>query len=483
MNGLLYEYKLLEHLDFDGKGENFVRENFVSPLLKYLGYECHKDYKVLRDGDEDMSFKLRHISVERGARKMKNLNPDYMPTIRKRCFWIIEAKTARDLAYPFADNFIVQGLQYCIHPEIRAKYLVLTNGLHTSVYDSFSRIYGDGDIYEPILEFGYTEISSKWNEIYQLLSAEKVREFIEDDILSIYEKVVTSSLDSEYPRRMLRKVEKISEAAIGEIIAHVSRLRYDSVMQSLQTKQEESSTSSIEDLDFQMDFPLICGKGIGQHLVKRSIELEVDDAQIFDKLTECYEKQSYFRKENTIAALCALLKSASDTIVKDNVIKFLQFIANSELPLINCVECALVRIRRKLLVINVYSELREEIKQELNVMPEMVRHINPPTALSETYPTELMAHWSSYKMVVDKSKQELASLYEQLKQFERTIDVQYNIAQANVDADEREFCGGLEIIGLYYKNAFANIMKNILGEKCKLIDENFNGIGLFLQDD
>ena len=475
----LYEYKVLEKLDFDGKGENFVRENFVSYLLKFLGYDSHKDYEVKRDGDEGMAFKLRHLSVERGARKTKNFYPDYVPTIRKRCFWIIEAKTARDLTYPFADNFIVQGLQYCIHPEIRAKYLVLTNGLHTSVYDSFSRIYGDGDIYEPILEFRHTEISSKWNEIYQLLSAEKVREFIEDDILNMYEKVVTSSLDSEYPQRMLEKVEKISKVATGEIIDHVSRLRSEIFLQSFQIQQEECSISSIEDLDFQMDLPLIGGKGIGQHIVEKSIELKIDEAQIFNNLIECYEKQSYFRKENTIAALCTLFKKGCDVAVKDNAINFLKSIVDNELPLMNQVECAFVRIRRKLLVISVYSELREEIKQELNVMSEMTRYINPPTVLSETYPAELVSHWSAYKAVVNKSDEELKSLYEKLIQLEKAIDEQYIVAQKSVGDDEREFCGGLEITGLYYKAAFTNIMKNVLNNDYKLIDETFNGVGLF----
>ena len=256
----LYENKTLEYLDFNDKGENYVRENFVVPLLKCLGYDNHKDYEVKRDGDAGISLKLKSPPVERGAKKVKSFNPDYMPTIRKKCFWIIEAKTARDLKYPFDDNFIMQGLQYCIHPEIRAKYLVLTNGLYTNVYDSFSRIYDGGDIYEPILTFCNTEISLKWNEIYQLLSAEKIRKFIEDDVLNMYEKVVSSSLDYEYPQRMLNRIEEISKDASLSISEHISRLRYEVVMQSLQNQQKENAVSSIEDLDFQMDLPLIGGK-------------------------------------------------------------------------------------------------------------------------------------------------------------------------------------------------------------------------------
>ena len=476
---LLYEYKTLEKLDFNGKGETFVEDKFVTPLLTYLGYDSHKDYEVRRHGDDDMYFKLQYPAVDRGSKTVKHFNPDYMPTIRKKCFWVLEVKSAKNVSYPFDGNTIVQGLQYCIHPEIRAKYLVLTNGLHTSIYDSFSRIYGDGDIYEPILEFSHSEIGSKWSEIYQLLSAEKVREFIEDDILSMYEKVVSSSLDNEYPQRMLRKAEKISDEAVIKINEHVSRLRFEIFMTHFQNQQEESSSLSLEDLDFQMDLPLFGGKSIGQHFVEKCIELRLGDVEIYDRLIRNYETQSYFRKENTIAALCALFNIASNFTIKDNIIKFLQSIKDNELPLINCVECVSVRIRRKMLVISLYPELREEIKRELNVMPEMVKHINPPTVLSETYLSELIAHWAAYEAIVAKTDEELSELFGKLTKFETVIDEQYNVAKASVGSDEREFCGGLEITGLYYKVEFTNIMRNILDTNYKLVDESFDGIGLF----
>ena len=478
---LLQEYRALEKLDFSGKGEQFVRENFVSPLLKYLGYDGHKDFEVKRDGDEGMSFKLKHISVERGARKIKALNPDYMPTIRKRCFWTIEAKTARDLPYPFADNFIVQGMQYCIHPEIRAKYLVLTNGLYTSVYDSFSRIYGDGDIYEPLLTFSHTEIGEKWGEIYQLLSAEKVREFIEEDVLHMYEKLVTSSFDSEYPGRMLSRAESISVDASKKIKEHVSCLRSELFNQYFTNQQEECRASSIEDLDFQMDLPLIGGKGVGQHFVEKSIGLEYDEKYIFSQLTSNYQKQTYFRKRNVIAGLCTLFKKATDAEIKENVVKFLQSINNNELPILNQVECATVRIRRKFLVVKVYPELSRKIESELNVTPEFTRYINPPTVVSETSPDELIAHWATYTTIVHKSDQELNELLNQLIELEAKLDVDYN--KIALKSNEKGLFDNSSNIGLDYEDDFSNIMKNLLGKKYKLIDETFDGFGFFLQDD
>ena len=115
----------LEALDFTGKGEAFVESRFITPLLECLGYETHEDYDVRRHGDDETSLRLHYPPVERGAERVKHYNPDYIPKIRKRMFWVIEAKSPKDVAHPFDVKYLVQGMQYCIHPEIQAKYLLV----------------------------------------------------------------------------------------------------------------------------------------------------------------------------------------------------------------------------------------------------------------------------------------------------------------------------------------------------------------------
>jgi hypothetical protein len=188
----------LAQLDFTGKGESYVEQMFVTPLLGCLGYETHKDYEVIRHGDDGSAFKLRHPPVEKGALRDRAYVPDYVPTIRKKMFWIVEAKSPKRVPYPFADNYLVQGLQYCVHPEIQAKYLVTTNGAHTCVHDVHGVIFLDKDIYAPILEFTAAELPSKWPQIYDLLSVETLRRKIEDDIKAMYDKLCLSSLDRDY---------------------------------------------------------------------------------------------------------------------------------------------------------------------------------------------------------------------------------------------------------------------------------------------
>jgi hypothetical protein len=98
----------LEALDFTNKGEAFVECRFLTPLLEALGYETHKDYEVLRHGDDGAAFKLQYPPVKVGAVRVKHYNPDYIPTIRKKMFWIIEAKSPKSVTYPFAVKYLVQ---------------------------------------------------------------------------------------------------------------------------------------------------------------------------------------------------------------------------------------------------------------------------------------------------------------------------------------------------------------------------------------
>ena len=57
--------KEIVELDFEGKAEAFVEQKFLTPLLKELGYDEHKDYEVRSHGDDGANFKLTYPQVER----------------------------------------------------------------------------------------------------------------------------------------------------------------------------------------------------------------------------------------------------------------------------------------------------------------------------------------------------------------------------------------------------------------------------------
>jgi len=116
-----------------------------------------------------------------------------------------------------------------------------------------------------------------------------------------------------------------------------------------------------------------------------------------------------------------------------------------------------------------YPIFREKIKNELEVMPEMIRYINPPTALNTTYFQELMINMQFYMSLLSFSDEKLTDLVNQLCTLEKTIDEQYEIAKLDLRGYETEFCGGLEICGLYYKEAFTNIMRNLLDDEFSVL--------------
>lgn len=204
----------LDRLDFTDKGEAFVESKFLTPLLGCLGYETHRDYEVIRHGDDGSSFKLKYPPVKRGAKSTKTYNPDFIPTIRKKAFWIIEAKSPKAVSYPFEENYLIQGFQYCIHPEIQAKYLVVSNGCDSAVYDAYGTAFLNRELYQPIAEFKSAELSKRWLELYELLSVETLRGRIETGLREMYDKLCLSCLDEDYPRVLLHNVSVSPSSSI-----------------------------------------------------------------------------------------------------------------------------------------------------------------------------------------------------------------------------------------------------------------------------
>ena len=392
--------KKLETLDFTGKGEAFVELRFLTPLLVCLGYETHRDYEVVRHGDDSSDFKLHYPPVEKGAQRVKHYNPDYVPTIRKKMFWIIEAKSPKDVTHPFDVKYLVQGLQYCIHPEIQAKYLLVTNGLYSAVYDAHGAVFLEKEIYEPILEFQFSELSRRWDEIYNLLSVEMLRTRLEVDLKAMYDKLCVSSLDKTYPHRLLKQIGASADDNVRQIEKHVINLYVEGM-----DRDREARLQHIEQLDAAqlyslMDFPLGAGaRTEGHYFVEKSLAAGLPANEIFRVLTEDFERQRMFRKLQTFVALCSLHNRTDDEAVKTSCRVFFDRYKDAELPLLNKVECALLRLTRKISVISFYPRLQQQLNRELATAPELIRFVRPPTAHSLMYPLEIWQNDQMFKKI------------------------------------------------------------------------------------
>ena len=443
MDVLQYQLRLrqLEQLDFSEKGEAFVEQRFVTPLLQCLGYESHKDYEVYRHGDQGASFKLNYPPVEQGAVRVKHYNPDYVPTIRKKAFWIIEAKSPKDVRYPFERKYIVQGLQYCIHPEIQARYLLLTTGAHSAVYDAHASVFFDGEMYEPILEFSATEIVARWESIYGLLSVEKLRGRLEGDLKATFDKLCLSSLDARYPQRLLRQIGASQGDHSKAIERHVNKLWVDKHEQAAATRRELIEGLTAAELHRLMDLPFTARPTEGSCFVRKSLAANTPHAAILSQVIHDFDQQSIFRKEQSFDVACTIYQITEDASVKAACRTFFDKYKDGQLPLLNQAECAGLRVFRKLAVLSLYPDLRQRILIFLENAPEMVRFVQPPTAFEHVYPFEIELHDRLFSKLKGLAEPQLTRWLNELLTVEKAIEGAFVEARTKLSDSERQICG------------------------------------------
>jgi hypothetical protein len=451
----------LAALDFEDKGEAFVEQKFLTPLLECLGYETHKDYEVIRHGDDGAGFKLKHPPVEKGARQVKTYNPDYIPTIRKKMFWVIEAKSPKDVKYPFAEGYMVQGLQYGVHPEIQAKYLMVTNGRHTAIHDVHGSVFLEKDLYAPILVFEAKELPAKWPEIYEMLSVERLRNRIEADIKSMYDKLSLSSLDKAYPSALLRRIGADAGKHAQAIAKNVARLYVEGMdRETAQWRKDMEGLKPQQILEL-MELPLRGGKSEANYYVPKTLAAGMSPNGVFETITADFDRQSIFRKEQSVVAAAVLYLQTGDEAVKTRLRGFFDKIRDYPLPLLNQVECTLLRLTRKNLVLSTYPEMRRRIEAELEDAPELVRLVRPPTALDGTYSAELMTHAQTFESLKRLSDQQLERGLPRLLKMEAELEEKFWEARKTLSGRETQI-GGFETYGVGSRHyAFKNILVNL----------------------
>lgn len=115
--------------------EATVRAEKLDPLLSTLGYEYNTDMNVLREHQ----FAYPKISLGRKGKNDPPLigKPDYICQIRGVATWVLEAK-AENIA--LSDEVSAQAYTYAAHPEIRAIYYCLSDGVTFSVYHTIAPV-------------------------------------------------------------------------------------------------------------------------------------------------------------------------------------------------------------------------------------------------------------------------------------------------------------------------------------------------------
>ena len=453
MNTIQARLAEIEALDFTGRGESFVESKFLTPLLECLGYETHRDYEVIRHGDDGSSFKLKYPPVETGAKRVKHYNPDYIPTIRKKMFWIIEAKSPKDVSHPFEAQYLVQGLQYCIHPEIQAQYLLVSNGLVSCLYDAHGAVFLEREMYEPALEFRASELRKHWTEIYGFLGVEKLRPRIEEHLKAAYDKLCLSSLDKHYPAALLARIGASSREHAQIITKRVNTLYVENMQRNKDEWQEVMETLDAAQVLALMDDPMPTGTNHAHYFLKKALAEGTPHNQVLHTLIHDFERQSIFRKEHTFLTVCFLYVHKDTASIKPEAKAFLDKYKDAELPLLNQVECALLRLTRKSNVLHEYPKLRERIALSMQSAPELVRFVERPSAFTLTYASEVELHHRSFERLQTLPDTELRKLLDLLLPLEAAMEGPFRSARKSLTDLEHQILG-FEIYGEGGKHYF-----------------------------
>lgn len=169
-------------------------------MLTILGYKKDSDYQVIREDN----YKVEELYLNVGRERIKL---DYIFNIRKRNFWIIEAKKGEKKEISKDD--CSQAYLYSLHPQVNCRYFVVTNGWLFNIYDRNKFLNDDDtDVLIPILSIKNSELLSKYNELYSILGSSNI-------IFNVKEKVILAEIEKTlsaeiYPNRLIQFEEKVN---------------------------------------------------------------------------------------------------------------------------------------------------------------------------------------------------------------------------------------------------------------------------------
>ena len=230
---------------FSGYNEPDIREDFITPLLKLLGYDKETDYEMKREGSVSLN-KMRlskndstdlYLNIGRSRVKL-----DYICNIRKKNFWIIEAKSGK--SQEIAPEEIDQAYLYTLHPDINCRFFAVTNGWYFNLYDRNRFLSQDNaNIMEPILSIKHTELYDKFELLYDFLGAPEITFNVKEDIiLNDIKNTLSSEVYIERLSQFENKVRRTIQFAAQQVYAN----QHDIVNEDVQ-KYKDDLKSLIKD--------------------------------------------------------------------------------------------------------------------------------------------------------------------------------------------------------------------------------------------
>ena len=144
--------------------ETDVREDFLSPLLRLLGYSNNGIHKI----DRNVYLTIPELIIGRKKKSLEQYSPDYILSVNGKRKWVIDAKGPNECV--LNELYISQAYSYSIHREVNVPYFVICNGKLFALYKT------EEQSYKPLTVFECKNLQSCWEELYQMLSVDAFKE-------------------------------------------------------------------------------------------------------------------------------------------------------------------------------------------------------------------------------------------------------------------------------------------------------------------
>lgn len=231
-----------KQLDFSKWNESDVREDFIAPLLKLLGYAKDTVNEILREKTLNLSSSYHRIG-------RKQVAIDYVPTVRLQKFWIIEAKPGNPQDMNYGD--FLQAHLYSIHPEIQARYIVLTNGWEIRVFDAILSTGWDDYIHLCTKD----NCDKTFTELKNILGAKQISKTLRNQILTSLKSSLSVELDENEVENLKREFNKIYYESLPIVRKNAREFQSDQWSKREKQDLERIQKYSFDEVCYLIDRP------------------------------------------------------------------------------------------------------------------------------------------------------------------------------------------------------------------------------------
>lgn len=182
--------------------EDDVREEFVTPLLRLLGYDFARG-EIVRA----RPLPTPYLS---GTKRKEHIIPDYIVYCDGRPVFVIDAKSPAE--NPRDSNYVSQVHSYASHRSVRTDYFILTNATLTLVFET------NVSSFTPEVAIELSELDKAFPDLFRFLGAEIWRELIR--IKKSYMAVEAFVLKNPD----LAKDERLVDDVVFSISEHLARV-------------------------------------------------------------------------------------------------------------------------------------------------------------------------------------------------------------------------------------------------------------------